>query len=81
LTYELLGSPVPGLPYARAFGEEASPQPLGRWDVTFAEDDFSGAVPPFLTEAFVSNGQPRVRLRADAINDVWILCRYSASSP
>jgi hypothetical protein len=72
---------VPGLAHAKAFGEEAGQQPLGRWDVTFSEADLEDVVPDFLTASLVLAGQPRIRLRADTIDDIWIICRYSASSP
>jgi hypothetical protein len=39
-----------------------------------------GVVPGFLTASLVIAGQPRIRLRSDTIDDIWILCRYSASS-
>jgi Tc toxin complex TcA C-terminal TcB-binding domain len=70
------GPPLPGLTHCEAFDGNA-PQPIGRWNLLFREAEMNAQ--SIMIKAVTINGVPRLRLDADVLDDLLVLCRYSAS--
>jgi hypothetical protein len=76
--FKVSGSPVSQLPHAQAFEDSDGPQPLGTWSLVIEEEDLTSLQPEFLKTTVTLNNSEVSRLAPDVIDDLFILCRYSA---